>query len=95
MKKYLISYPFIMVCLALSLTIYFTYYRIQRTTDEKYPLTKSLSLVQAKFMRMVPSTGYSLLILPINIIYKKLATFLTDFGRMNANFTSMNSSFML
>lgn len=70
-----------MGCLALSITIYFTYYRIQRNTDENYPLTKSLAFVQAKFMRMVPSTSYSLLILPINIAYKKLATFLTDYGR--------------
>ena len=77
-----------MGCLALSLTIYFTYYRIQRNTNDRYPLTQSLALVQAKFMRMVPSTGYSLLILPINIVYKKLATFLTNNGRKNVQLIS-------
>ena len=70
-----------MACLALSLMIYFTYYRIQRKTDHEYPLDGSVFVAQAKVVRMVPSTGYSLLIIPINMIYKKLATFLTDYGR--------------
>ena len=29
----------------------------------------------------MPSAGYSLLILPLNLIYRKLATFLTNFGK--------------
>jgi hypothetical protein len=32
-------------------------------------------------MRMMPSTGYSLLIIPMNLVYKKLAIFMTDFGK--------------
>jgi hypothetical protein len=75
-----------MGCLALALTIYFTYYRIQKSTNDQYPLKESVLLVQAKFMRMVPSTGYSLLIIPINMVYKKLATFLTDFGKSECEF---------
>ena len=69
-----------MCCLATSLTIYFTYYRIQAKTDKTYPLDGSILFVRAKVMRMVPSTGYSLLIIPINMAYKKLATFLTKTG---------------
>ncbi len=69
-----------MGCLALSLTIYFTYYRIQTKTNNNYPLDKSVLVPKAKIMRIIPSIGYSLLIIPINMIYKKLATFLTDFG---------------
>ena len=70
-----------MGCLALSLTIYFTYYGIQNRTNDQYPLAESVFLAKAKVMRMVPSTGYSLLIIPINIMYKKLAAFLNNFGR--------------
>jgi hypothetical protein len=70
-----------MGCLAVSLTIYFTYYGIQKKTNNQYPLDGSLFVAQAKAMRIVPSIGYSLLIIPINMMYKKLATFLTNFGK--------------
>lgn len=80
-KKYLVTYPIVMCCLAFSLWIYFTYYRIQKKTDEKYSLEKSLFLIQGKFIRMIPSAGYSLLIIPMNFVYKKLAIFMTNFGR--------------
>ena len=73
-------------CLAISLTIYFTYYRIQKKTNEEYPLTAPAVGVQTKVMRMIPSTGYSLLVIPIKLIYKKLATFLTDFGKEKIEF---------
>jgi hypothetical protein len=32
-------------------------------------------------MRTIPSAGYSLLIIPMNLVYKKLAIFMTDFGK--------------
>jgi hypothetical protein len=69
-----------MACLAISLAIYFTYYRIQKSTNDQYPLEDSSFSAQSKIMRMVPSAGYSLLIIPIKLAYKKLAIFLTDFG---------------
>jgi hypothetical protein len=80
-KKYLITYPMITACLATSLSIYFTYYGIQQSTNDRYPLDASALFASAKFMRMIPSAGYSLLIIPINLAYRKLATRLTDFGR--------------
>ena len=83
LKKYLVSYPIIMVSLFISLTIYFTYCRIQNRTDEKYPLDGSISFIKARVMGLVPSIGYSLLVGPINMAYRELATFLTDFGRAN------------
>jgi hypothetical protein len=65
-----------------SLWIYFTYNRVQKTTDEKYSTEgKSVFSIQAKVIRMMPSAGYSLLILPLNLIYRKLATFMTNFGK--------------
>ena len=70
-----------MLCLALSLWIYFAYYAVQQKTDKKYPLETPAILPTAKLMRMVPSTGYSLLIIPMNLIYKKLAIFMTNYGR--------------
>jgi hypothetical protein len=70
-----------MCSLAFSLWIYFTYYRIQKRTNENYPLEKSLFLIPSKFMRTIPSAGYSLLIIPMNLVYKKLAIFMTDFGK--------------
>ena len=80
MKKYLITYPIMMGCLTLSLSIFFTYYGIQQTTNAKYPLDETVSFIRSKFMRLVPSAGYSLLIIPINKGYKQLATYLTNFG---------------
>ncbi|CAF0837646.1 unnamed protein product [Rotaria sp. Silwood1] len=79
LKKYLVSYPLMIVCLALSLTMYFTYCDVQKSTDEKYPFDGSVEFIHAKSMRMAPSIGYSLLIGPVNLAYKRLATFLTDF----------------
>lgn len=70
-----------MASLAFSLWIYFAYYAIQKKTDEKYPLQKTGLLPQAKLMRMVPSAGYSLLIIPMNLVYKKLAVLMTNFGK--------------
>ena len=61
--------------------MFFTYYGIQQSTNDRYPLEGSISFVQAKVMRIVPSAGYSLLIIPINQGYKRLATFLNDFGK--------------
>jgi len=69
-----------MCCLAFSLWIYFTYNRIQKKADDNYPLKKSLFFIQAKFIRMMPSAGYSLLIIPMNLVYTKLAIFMTNFG---------------
>jgi hypothetical protein len=69
-----------MGCVALSLWIYFLYHRVQKGTDENYPLEGSLLGVQATFMRLMPSAGYSLLIIPLNLVYQKLAIFMTNFG---------------
>ncbi|CAM4753214.1 unnamed protein product [Rotaria magnacalcarata] len=79
LKKYLVSYPILICCLALSLWIYFAFYGIQMKTDHDYPLDDSLFFIHAKLMRTLPSTGYSLLILGLNLIYRKIATHLTDF----------------
>ncbi|CAF0803540.1 unnamed protein product [Rotaria sordida] len=79
LKKYLVTYPVVMCCLALSLWIYFGYYRIQIKTNNNYPLDSSLFSIHAKLMRTMPSAGYSLLIIPMNLIYKKIATYLTDY----------------
>jgi hypothetical protein len=79
-----------MGCLAFSLWIYFTYHRIQRKTDENYPLDKSVYLIPAKFLRTIPSAGYSLLIIPLNLVYKKLAIFMTDFGKEKRDETVEN-----
>ena len=81
LKKYLVTYPIVMLCLALSLWIYFAYYAVQQKTDKQYPLEATAILPTAKLMRMVPSTGYSLLIIPMNLVYKKLAVFMTNYGR--------------
>ena len=82
LKKYLITYPFVMSCLGLSLLLFFVYHRIQIRTDRNYPLDISTFLISSKYIRMVPSIGYSLMIIPLNLIYKKLAEYLTDFGNL-------------
>ncbi|CAF1374451.1 unnamed protein product [Adineta steineri] len=79
MKKYLVTYPITMFCLALTLWIYFTYYAIQKKTEKTYPLDKSIYLPKAKVMRLAPSIGYSLFVVPLNMVYKKLATYLTNY----------------
>ena len=82
-KKYLVTYPIVMACLAVSLWIYFAYYRIQKKADDNYPDGQSLLLLPGKVIRLTPSAGYSLSIIPLNFVYKKLATFMTDFGKTN------------
>ncbi|CAF1291293.1 unnamed protein product [Adineta steineri] len=79
LKKYLVTYPITMFCLALTLWIYFTYYAIQKKTEKTYPLDKSIYLPRAKVMRLAPSIGYSLFVVPLNMVYKKLATYLTNY----------------
>ncbi|CAF1311319.1 unnamed protein product [Adineta steineri] len=79
LKKYLVTYPITMFCLALTLWIYFTYYAIQKKTEKTYPLDKSIYLPKAKVMRLAPSIGYSLFVVPLNMVYKKLATYLTNY----------------
>lgn len=81
LKKYCVTYPFVVCGLAFSVWIYFLYYRIQKKTEDNYPLDKSYFLIQAKFMRLMPSAFYSLLIIPMNFIYRKLAIAMTNFGR--------------
>ena len=81
MKKYLVTYPIVMASLALSLWIYFAYYAVQKKADQRYPLGEAGFLPQAKLMRMVPSTGYSLLIIPMNLVYRKFAVLITNFGK--------------
>ena len=63
-----------MICLGISLWIYFTYYRIQKKTDENYPLESSLMLIQAKYIRLLPSVGYSLLIIPLNSVLYQISS---------------------
>lgn len=81
LKKYLVSYPITMCFLAVSLWVYFAYYRIEMKTEKRYPLDNSVFSIHAKFMRMVPSAGYSLLIIPMNLVYKKVAILLTEYGK--------------
>lgn len=80
-KKYLVSYPIIIGCIALSLTIYFKYYRIQHNINENYPIEESSYSIKSKVMRMIPSIGYSLVLITSKLIYKKVATYLTEFGK--------------
>lgn len=83
MKKYLVSYPIVMGCLAFAITFYFSHYRLQQDVNAQYPLTPDAPLpLAAKIRRMLPSTGYSVLVIPVKLIYKKLATFLTDYGSL-------------
>lgn len=70
-----------MCFLALSLWIYFAYYRMQRKADKNYSLDDSVFSIHAKVMRTLPSTGYSLLIALMNLIYRKIATYLNDYGK--------------
>lgn len=79
LRKYFVTYPLVFVCFAISIWIYFYYYRIQKKIDENYPLNSSVMLIQAKYIRLVPSAVYSLAIIPLNSIYTKFATILTDF----------------
>ncbi|CAF1064866.1 unnamed protein product [Adineta steineri] len=78
-KKYLVSYPIIMGCLIGSLTVYFTFYRTQKKMHAEYPLENPKNPLETKLMRMAPSTCYSLVVIPIKLFYRKLATFLTDY----------------
>ena len=81
-KKYFVTYPIVMGCLGLSLWVYFAYHRIQKKTDDNYPVDKSLvAAVPPTFVRMVPSAGYSLGIIPMNLVYSKLATWMTKYGK--------------
>jgi len=86
LKKYLVTYPIVTGCLALSLWIYFTYYRIQKTVEENYPLETSSFLAYTKSVRMLPTAGYSLLIIPMNLVYQKLATIMTNYGKITCQF---------
>ena len=86
LKKYLVTYPIVMTCLGASLWIYFTYYRIQKKAEEKYPLDKSVVIMQTKVIRLMPTAGYSFLIIPLNMVYRKLAVFMTNFGRREDGF---------
>jgi hypothetical protein len=70
-----------MGCLAISLWIYFGYYRVQNKTNDRYPLDASIFLVPGKVMRLAPSAGYSLLIIPLNSVYTKLAIWMNNFGK--------------
>ena len=78
----MVSYPIIIGALIIALTVYFKYYRIQKDIDHKYPLKKKKSTItiEGKIIRMLPSIGYSLSIIPMKVIYKKIATYLTEFG---------------
>lgn len=81
LRKYFVTYPLVFICFAISIWIYFYYYRIQKKTDENYPLNSSFMLIQAKYIRLLPSAVYSLAIIPLNSIYTKFATILTNFGQ--------------
>ena len=59
MKKYAVTYPVMMISLVLSLTLFFTYYGIQQSTNDRNPLDGSMMFLRAKAMRIAPSAGYS------------------------------------
>lgn len=61
--------------------MYFTYCRIQNSTNEKYPIDGSIFFIKAKAMRLMPSIGYSLIIAPVNTAYRALAKYLNNFGK--------------
>ena len=80
LKKYLITYPTVVCCLVLSIWIYFIYHRIQISTNQNYSSNDDAS-IDIKLIRMIPSIVYSILIILMNFIYKKIAIILTNFGR--------------
>ncbi|CAF0826099.1 unnamed protein product [Didymodactylos carnosus] len=95
LKKYLITYPVIMICLSISLTIYFTYYRIQKRTNEQLMSDHEKAMSLSGYgLRIVPSAGYSLLVTTITLAYKRLSILLTDFEnhRLQSSYENNNTA---
>jgi hypothetical protein len=92
LKKYLVSYPSVLFSIAIAFSLMIIYYHYQYLIDEKF----NNDTLKHKLIRMVPSFIYSFVVLPLNIVYKLFATYLTCWGNMkfyNFNLSKIDSSF--
>ena len=78
LKKYLVSYPSVLFSIAIAFSLMIIYYHYQYLIDEKF----SNDTIQHKIIRMLPSFVYSFVVIPLNIIYKLVATYLTNWGNL-------------
>lgn len=77
MQKYLVSYPVIGLSIFVAFLIMMAYYYFQHAVDVRFQDDSYVHLV----VRILPSIVYSLVVLPLNMIYKKLSVSLTEWGR--------------
>lgn len=77
-QKYLVSYPTIALAIFIAFLTMMAYYHVQYAADEKYLNADSYFDLA---MRILPSIGYSLVVIPLNMVYKMVSVYLTDWGR--------------
>lgn len=78
LKKYLVSYPSVLFSIAIAFSLMMIYYHYQYMIDEKY----NEDTYKHQAIRMVPSFIYSFIVIPLNIVYKLVATYLTIWGML-------------
>ena len=87
LKKYLVSYPTIIASILFAFILMLVYYHFQYIFDAKYNSDSYFDMA----MRMLPSIVYSFIVIPLNMLYKYLATVLTEWGNwMKLKFIKTN-----
>lgn len=76
LQKYLVSYPTIGLAIFIAFVLMMAYYRLQLATDVRFTADSYLHLA----VRTLPSIVYSLVIIPLNIVYRLVSVYLTDWG---------------
>lgn len=77
LQKYLVSYPVIGFSIFVAFLIMMAYYYFQHAVDVRFQDDSYVHLA----VRILPSIVYSLVVLPLNMLYKKLSVSLTEWGR--------------
>ena len=80
MKKYLVSYPLVALSIGVAVLTMVIYYKFEHMTQAAYKDTAELSMLD-NLVLMIPSTIYSFAVIPLNMIYKEVAVWLTEWGK--------------
>lgn len=77
-KTYCISYPIVILCMKLATVVVLLYFRFLHAVESQYA---NVGGIVATVMLILPSIFFAVMIAVSNNLYRKLATFLNEWGK--------------
>jgi len=83
MKVYLVSVPVMAIAVVVAWFVMLLYFHLEDSISSTYEAGGLGGSVYEKFISLLPTTVYAVIVMILNAIYQRIAVFLTDWGNNN------------